>query len=83
MISTAYFFQRLGVFLVPLWLMAWDPPARGVRRRSNGLAIAVVLLWSFTNIGRFAAFARETETFRDVMAAVEPGRRVASMVYDA
>ena len=42
--STAYFFQRLGLFLVPLWLMAWDPPG-ALRRRVDGLAIAVVLLW--------------------------------------
>lgn len=79
--STAFFFQRLGVFLVPLWLMAWEPP-RATARRLDWAAIAVVLLWSFTTIGRFAAFARETESFRNVVAAVEPGRRVASMVYD-
>lgn len=79
--STAYFFQRLGVFLVPLWLMTWDAP-RTAARRLDWAAIAVVLLWSFTTIGRFAAFARETESFRNVVASVEPGRRVASMVYD-
>jgi hypothetical protein len=80
-LATAYFFQRLGIFLVPLWLMAWDPPTRA-ERRVDWAAAVIVLLWSFTNIGRFAAFARETETFREVMAAAEPGRRVASMVYD-
>lgn len=80
-LATAYFFQRLGIFLVPLWLMAWDPPTR-VARRVDWAAPVIVLLWSFTNIGRFAAFARETETFREVLAAAEPGRTVASMVYD-
>lgn len=77
--STAYFFQRLGVFLVPLWLMTWDPP-RGAGRRLDWVAIAVVLLWSFTTIGRFAAFARETESFRNVLAQVPSGQRVASLV---
>ena len=80
-LATAYFFQRLGIFLVPLWLMAWDPPTHA-QRRVDWAAAVIVLLWSFTNIGRFAAFARETETFREVLAAAEPGRRVASMVYD-
>ncbi len=77
--STAYFFQRLGMFLVPLWLMTWDPP-RGAARRLDWLAIGVVLLWSFTMIGRFAAFARETESFRDVVARVPPFCRVASLI---
>jgi len=81
-LATAYFFQRLGIFLVPLWLLAWDPPTRA-ERRVDWVAAAIVLVWSFTNIGRFAGFARETETFRAVLAAAEPGRRVASMVYDA
>jgi hypothetical protein len=80
--STAYFFQRLGVFLVQLWLMAWETPRAAEARRIDWVAIAVVLLWSFTTIGRFAGFARETESFRNVVAQVEPGRRVASMVFD-
>jgi hypothetical protein len=80
-LSTAYFYQRLGVFLVPLWLLAWDSPATPVRR-PDWVAIPVVLLWMFLNTGRFAAFARETESFDRVLAQMEPGRRVASLVYD-
>jgi hypothetical protein len=80
--STAYFFQRLGLFLVPLWLMTWDAP-RTAERRLDWAAMAIVLLWSFTNIGRFAAFARETESFRNILAEMQPGRRAAAMVYDA
>jgi hypothetical protein len=80
-LSTAYFYQRLGVFLVPLWLLLWDPPAAEVRR-PDWLAMPVVLLWMFLNIGRFAAFARETEAFDRILAQMEPGRRVASLVVD-
>jgi hypothetical protein len=80
-ITTAYFFQRLGIFLVPLWLLAWDPPTRP-GRRLDWVPAVIVLLWSFTNIGRFAGFARESETFRDVLAAMQPGRTVAAMVED-
>jgi hypothetical protein len=79
--STAYFYQRLGLFLVPLWLMAWDPPQR--RRLIERVAIPLVVLWVMANIGRFSAFARETESFTALMNEMEPGRRVAAMVYDA
>jgi hypothetical protein len=79
-LSTAYFYQRLGLFLVPLWLMAWDAPQRG--RLVERLAMPVVVLWVVTSIGRFAAFARETESFTALMNEMEPGRRVAAMVYD-
>jgi hypothetical protein len=80
-LSTAYFYQRLGVFLVPLWLLMWDPPAADARR-PDWLVMPVVLLWMFLNIGRFAAFARETEAFDRVLAQMEPGGRVASLIVD-
>lgn len=80
-LNAGFFYQRLGVFLVPLWLMAWDPPS-GRARRLDWIAMLIVLLWVFLNTARFAAFARETESFKAIMAAIEPGRKVASMVYD-
>jgi hypothetical protein len=79
-LSTAYFYQRLGVFLVPLWLMAWDPPHN--RRPLDGLAMAVVAFWAVTSSSRFVTFARETESFDRVLAAMEPGRPAAGMVFD-
>jgi len=78
--GTAYFFQRLGLFLVPLWLMVWDAPQR--TRSLARLAIPVALLWVMMSIGRFASFARETESFTAVLKAMEPDRRVAAFVYD-
>lgn len=79
--STAYFYQRLGVFLVPLWLLAWNPPS-GESRRLDWLAMLMIVAWGFVNTARFAAFARETESFDKVVEAIEPGRKVASMVFD-
>lgn len=79
--SAAYFYQRLGIFLVPLWLLAWDPPAHELHR-PDWLVMPLVLLWMFLNTGRFAAFAKETESFDDIMAAIPPGQRVASLLYD-
>lgn len=80
-LSTAYFYQRLGVFLVPLWLLMWDSPAATLRR-PDWLVMPIVLVWLFLNTGRFAAFARETESFDRILAEMEPGGRVASLVYD-
>jgi len=79
--GTAYVYQRLGIFLVPLWLLAWDAP-QGKSRRLDWVAMLVVVWWTFSNAGRFAAFGRETQSFDAAMASVEPGRRVASMISD-
>ena len=78
--SAAYFYQRLGIFLVPLWLVTWDVPQR--KRSIDRLAIVVVVFWVATTIGRFAAFARESQSFANVMAQLEPGHRAAALVYD-
>lgn len=79
--STAYFYQRLGIFLVPLWLLMWDAPAGGTRR-PDWLVMPLIVLWMLLNTGRFAAFARETESFDRILDRMEPGRRVATMIYD-
>ena len=43
--SAAYFYQRLGVFLVPLWLLGWDPPHADTRR-ADWVAMLVVVIWT-------------------------------------
>jgi hypothetical protein len=79
--QTGFLYERLGVFLVPLWLMMWDPPT-GQPRKLALLAMPLVVLWLFGNVARFASFARETQHFDAVLAAMEPGKRVASLVVD-
>jgi hypothetical protein len=79
--SAAYFYQRLGIFLVPLWLLMWDAPAAATRR-PDWLVMPLIVLWMLLNTGRFAAFARETESFDRMFERMEPGRRVSAMVYD-
>jgi hypothetical protein len=81
-LNTGFLYERLGLFLVPLWLLAWDPPT-GATRRLEWLGMLVVVFWMFTTVARFAMFARETESFRVVTGAIEPGRRVAAMVFDS
>jgi hypothetical protein len=79
--DAAYFYQRLGLFLVPLWLLLWDRPGVA-ERRFEWIAIPIAMLWVVASIGRFAAFARESESFSAVVGALEPGRRVAAMVFE-
>lgn len=81
-LNTGFIFDRLGVFVVPLWLMLWDPPATP-SRRADWAAILVPILWTLANTARFAAFGKETEPFRHLLAHMEPGRTVAAMVADA
>lgn len=78
--STAYFYQRFGVFLVPLWLVVWDAPQG--RRRLDWVAIVVVVFWVVVSSSRFVSFARETESFRNILSVMEAGRRAAGMVVD-
>lgn len=78
--STAFFYQRLGVFLVPLWLLMWDAPKAGTRR-PDWLVMPVIVLWMALNSGRLAAFANEAESFDRILERMEPGHRVAGMAY--
>lgn len=80
-LNAAFLYQRLGLFLVPLWLLGWDAPAAGARRL-EWLGVLVVVFWIVTSVARFAAFARESESFRAILAQMEPGKRVAGMVFD-
>jgi hypothetical protein len=79
--NTGFLYERLGLFLVPLWLLAWDPPATATRRL-EWVGVLVVVFWVLASAARFAAFARESESFRAIARQIEPGRRVASMVFD-
>jgi hypothetical protein len=82
-LSTGFIFDRLGVFIVPLWLMLWDPPATTPSRSVDWAAILLPIVWTLANLPRFVAFGKETEPFRHVLAQMEPGRTVAAMVVDA
>lgn len=79
--QTGFLYQRLGVFLVPLWLLLWDRPSEA-RGRLAWLAMPLVVVWLFGNVARFASFARETQHFDAVLAAMEPGKRAAYLVID-
>lgn len=82
--NTAFLFQRLAVFLVPLWLIIWAPPARPTRTLTIGLPAAVafvLVVWMGVNGNRFLQFARESQSFTDVIEQAQPGRKLAGMLF--
>ncbi len=80
-LNTSFLYQRLGIFLVPLWLMIWDAPKKD-STRFELLVMAAVIAWILANTARFASFARETESFDAVMANMAPGETAAMMIVD-
>lgn len=77
--NAALLYQRLGVFLIPLWLLVWDPPPKP--RPAFGLVVALALLtWLGANTVRFFDFGREARSFDTALRSIEPGRRVASLL---
>ncbi len=79
--NTAFLYERLGVFLVPLWLMVWDAPSSG-SHRFEFLGMVIITAWIVLNTARFASFARETQAFDRIMAAMEPGQYAAMLIVD-
>jgi hypothetical protein len=80
-LGTAYLYQRMAVFLIPLWLIVWDRPERNSQ---VGFALCVLLAlgtWSVFNLNRFMDFAEESDSFSRVLHAAEPGRRMAGMIF--
>jgi len=76
---SGFVYERLGVFLVPMWLLVFDRPT-APRQRLEWVAMAVVLAWVGANTWRFAAFAAETRQFGEVLRHMEEGRRVAGLM---
>ena len=79
--GTAYLYQRMGIFLVPLWLLIWERPSQP-RWNLDWAAMLIVTVWVLSNAARFAAFAKETQDFRAVLDRAEPGKKLAGMIVD-
>lgn len=77
--NTAYLFHRLAVFLVPLWLIMWDPPQR-FRPVVFFAFLGMIGVWLAVNSSRFIGFARESASFSRVLDKAEPGKRMAGLM---
>ncbi len=78
---TGFLYERMGVFLVPLWLLLWDRPSHATNKLA-WLAMPLAVVWVLSNVARFASFARETQHFDAVLETMEPSKRVAALVAD-
>jgi hypothetical protein len=76
--NTAFLYERLAVFIAPLWLIAWERSPQPSRRLA-AVALITLAVWSGITVTRFAAFGASTSSFDSVLKAAEPGRRLASM----
>lgn len=77
--NTAFLFHRLAVFLIPLWLLMWEPPQQIRPVFFLGL-VAMLGIWLSVNLNRFAEFAKETASFAAVISKADPERHMAGMM---
>jgi len=73
--GTIFIFHRLDVFLIPLWLLAWEYKGRRPDRL-GWIAMLVVLIAAMINVTRFTGFVRESRGFTEVLEVMEPRRNL-------
>ncbi len=77
--NTAFLYQRLAVFLVPMWVLLWDAPPKTARCFWPAVGLALIL-WSSANTYRFAVFEKDTKPFAKMVASIEPCQRVGGLM---
>jgi hypothetical protein len=79
--GTAYLYERFGVFLPLLWLILWErTPAETTRW--HWIGILAVFVWSGANVLRFTTFSLETKPFEILLARMDDGKRVLTIIWD-
>lgn len=77
--ATAFLYQRLAVFVVPVWLALWEPPERLSRAFAPAVLVMLAAWWSVNTV-RFRAFGHDAERFAAVLAEAAPGGHLAGML---
>ena len=77
--ATAFLYQRIAVFVIPVWLVLWEPPERENRLFVPAVLVMLVAWWSVNTV-RFRDFGRDTELFSEVLAEVPAGGHLAGML---
>jgi hypothetical protein len=77
--ETWFIAYRFSIFLLPFFALLFVAP-----RRARVIRIASILSWVFLVIHgeRLMAFAKESDSFEQLLAATEPGFRAQSVVLD-
>jgi hypothetical protein len=90
-VTTAHIYQRMAVFLLPFYALAFCAPTAGqsAAEPSRGRKLLArcwlpLLCWTFLaiHIERHMAFATEASDFESVMAEAQPGYRAVGMIFD-
>jgi hypothetical protein len=77
-----FLFHRLTIFLIPLFLLAWDYPQDRKPRWASAV-IAMVVFTALINIGRFTGFAMEMQHFKAVLEVMEPNKKLLYLPVEA
>jgi hypothetical protein len=82
-LNTWFLCQRFALFLLPFYAMIFRAP-QPVRRGTVQMLWLPVVCWSFLALysDRLFAFARESTSFEEVLAVMQPGHRALNLVFD-
>jgi hypothetical protein len=82
--QTFFVVSRFAVFLLPFYALVFSPSEPARARKSWGMLGLAALCWAFVAIQavRLIAFARESQSFEEVLAAASPGYRAQQLVLD-
>ncbi|MBT8136988.1 MAG: hypothetical protein KJO54_08265 [Gammaproteobacteria bacterium] len=83
--GTAFLYHRFSIFLLPLWLLAWNAPAeQSTPRASYRLAaitvVSVIVSISIFNAWRFRGLQSQSHDFTAIVQQIPEGKRVLSVV---
>lgn len=79
--DSVFLYIRYGVFLMPVWLLAWQKPINGALRFTWVPLLVIVAVGTF-NVIRFDAFDDDTVYFKSIAAQIPPRTRVLSMGHE-
>jgi len=79
--GTACLYPRFGGFLTILWFLVWDP-SENKTNSWHWTVIAMVFVWVLLNVFRFNLFDKDAKGFDQIMAAMEPEKKVLSMIVE-
>lgn len=80
-LGARFLYPRFALYLLPFFLLAWDPRPRVRPALLRGGLAAIALGWLTLVTLRFQGFDREAVPFDRVTAAIEPGKSLVSVAY--
>jgi len=79
--GTGILYPRFAALVVLFWGLMWDAE-KASKSRWQWLLVVAIALWLSTSIHRAYRFRQESAPFQEIVTAMEPGKRVLSLVDD-